>query len=127
MYYICDNIEKTNQMDLKEIIGNNLKDYRQKLGYTQDELAKYIGVERSTISHFENGTREISLIHMNKLADLFGIEIDALLVNNSVEKNTNLAFAFRSQGMEEDDFTSIAEFQKVVKNYIHISKLSKGE
>jgi len=114
-------------MELKEVIGNNLKDYRQKLGYTQDDLAKYIGVERSTISHFENATREISLVHLNKFADLFGIETGAFLVNNSSEKNANLAFAFRSQGMEEEDLTSIAEFQKIVKNYIQIVKLAKGE
>lgn len=114
-------------MELKEIIGNNLKDYRLKLDYNQEELAKYIGVERSTISHFENATREISLIHLNKLADLFGIEVDALLTNNSIEQNANLAFAFRSQGMEEEDLTSIAEFQKIVKNYIQIVKLAKGE
>lgn len=114
-------------MELKEIIGNNLKDYRLKLGYNQEELAKYIGVERSSISHFENATREISLIHLNKLADLFGIEVDALLTHNSIEQNANLAFAFRSQGMEEEDLSSIAEFQKIVKNYIQIVKLAKGD
>lgn len=114
-------------MELKEIIGNNLKDYRLKLGYNQEELAKYIGVERSSISHFESATREISLIHLNKLADLFGIEVDALLTHNSIEQNANLAFAFRSQGMEEEDLSSIAEFQKIVKNYIQIVKLAKGD
>jgi transcriptional regulator with XRE-family HTH domain len=114
-------------MELKEIIGNNLKDYRQNLGYTQVDLAKYIGADRSLISHYENGTREITLVHLNKFADLFGIETDAFLVNNSSEKNANLAFAFRSQGMEEEDLSSIAEFQKIVKNYIQIVKLAKGD
>ena len=114
-------------MDVKEIVGNNLKDYRRKLGYTQEDLAKYIGVERSLISHYENGAREISLIHLNKISDLFGIESNALLIDNSIDQTANLAFAFRSQGMQEEDFKSIAEFQKIVKNYIQIVKLSKGE
>lgn len=113
-------------MELKEIIGNNLKDYRQSLGYTQDGLAKYLGVDRSLISHYENGTREISLVHLSKLGDLFGIETDDLLVDNCSEKNANLAFSFRSHGMAEEDLSSIAEFQKIVKNYIQIVKLTKS-
>lgn len=114
-------------MELKEIIGNNLKDYRQNLGYNQDDLAKYIGVDRSLISCYENGTREISLVHLNKLGDLFGIEIDDFLVNNTSEKNANMAFAFRSQGMDKEDLSSIAEFQKIVKNYIQIVKLANSD
>ncbi|MCK9421479.1 MAG: helix-turn-helix transcriptional regulator [Bacteroidales bacterium] len=114
-------------MELKQIMINNLKAYRQNLGYTQEDLAKYIGVDRSLISHYENGTREITLIHLNKFSDLFGIETDDFLVNNSSEKNANLAFAFRSHGMEKEDLSSVAEFQKIVKNYIKIIKLAKGD
>jgi transcriptional regulator with XRE-family HTH domain len=114
-------------MEMNEIIGNNLKDYRHNIGYNQEDIAKYLGVDRSTISHYENSTREISLVHLNKLADLFGIELSDLLAANRIEKYANLAFAFRSQKLEEEDYKSIAEFQKIVKNYIQIVKLAQGE
>lgn len=114
-------------MDVKQIIISNLKAYRQKLGYTQEDLAKFIGIDRTLISHYENGTREITLVHMNKFADLFGIEADDFLVNNSSEIKANLAFAFRSDGMEKEDLSSIAEFQKIVKNYIKMTTLAKSE
>jgi hypothetical protein len=34
-----------------------------------------------------------------------------------------MAVAFRKEGLEEKDLKAIAEFQKVVKNYVNMKKL----
>ena len=96
--------------EIMTIIGNNLKDYRQKLGYTQDQIAKLLGVERSTISHYENAEREATLVHLSKLADLFGIELEDFSEPEVVNKKANLAFAYRREGFDEQDLESIASF-----------------
>lgn len=111
-------------METARIIGNNIKDFRIRFGFSQDHIANYLGVDRTTISKYESGEREISLINLNRLADLFGIEIEYLLEPDVANKTANLAFAFRKQGIEEQDIKSIAEFQKVVKNYLKILKIS---
>jgi transcriptional regulator with XRE-family HTH domain len=114
-------------MELSKIIGQNLKEYRKNFRYTQDNLAKLLGVDRSTVSHYENAEREISIVHLNKIADLFGIELEDLLESDKRSTTANLAFAFRSQGTTDEDIASIAAFQKVVKNYIKMQKIANGQ
>ncbi|MEI7424372.1 MAG: helix-turn-helix transcriptional regulator [Prolixibacteraceae bacterium] len=116
--------ENETTMEFGAIVGNNIKSYRQKFGYSQDHIAKYLEIDRTTLSKYESAEREISLLNLTRLADLFGIEIGDLIEKDSVNKEANLAFAFRSEGMEEQDIKSIASFQKVVKNYIMIVQIS---
>lgn len=114
-------------MEIMTVIGRNLKDYRLKMGYSQDQLAKYLGVDRSTISHYETAEREASLVHLSKLADLFGIELEDLSEPDAVNKAANLAFAFRRDGFDEQDLESIASFQKIVKNYVKMTEILKSD
>jgi DNA-binding transcriptional regulator YiaG len=39
--------------------GTELKDIRERLGYTQAELAKEVGVKTDTVSKWEQGRRNI--------------------------------------------------------------------
>lgn len=125
-YYICDSKSNKETMEIGEIIGANIASYRKKLGYTQDHIASFLGTDRSAISKYENNEREISIVNLEKLANLFGVELEDLLEENSVTKTVGLAFAFRSAGMEENDMSSIAQFQKIVKNYLKIKELANG-
>ncbi|MEI6883547.1 MAG: helix-turn-helix transcriptional regulator [Bacteroidota bacterium] len=113
-------------MELGEIIGNNIRVYRQKFGYTQTHLAEYLKIDRSTISLYESGDREISVIHLENLADLFGVELDCLVESSPEMHTADLAFAFRKQDLDVQDLKSIADFQKVVKNYIKICQIREG-
>lgn len=111
-------------MEIGKIIGTNLKEFRKKFGYEQEDIAQYLGVDRSTISLYENSQREISIVQLHKIADLFAIELEDLIEPDSANKAANLAFAFRSNGINESDLSSIASFQKVVKNYIRMKKIA---
>ncbi len=112
-------------MQLQKTIGQNLKMYRDKLGYTQDHVAKFLEIDRSLVSFYENSEREISIVHLHRIADLFGIEIEDLLEEDNSKANVNLAFAFRNEGLlEEEDIAGIASFQKMVKNYINMKQLN---
>lgn len=113
-------------MELGAIIGANIASYRKKMGYTQDHIANFLGTDRSTVSKYESNEREISIVNLEKLANLFGIELEDLLEENSVHQTASLAFAFRSSGMDENDMSGVAEFQKIVKNYLKIKALAHG-
>lgn len=110
-------------MELQNIIGTNLLAFRKRLGLTQDQIAAYLGVDRSLIAHYENGTREVTYVHLKKISNLFNIEVEDLLEENSVLREFNFAFAFRADGLDATDLKSISEFQRVVKNYLEMKKI----
>jgi len=114
-------------MEIGQIIGRNLKEYRIRKGYSQDHIAKFIGIDRSNISYYENAEREVPFVILDKLADLYAIELDDLLEEDSTFKIANMAFAFRAEGLQEEDLKSISEFHKVVKCYINMKKILSNE
>jgi len=48
---------------MENIIGNNIKLFREKLGLSQLEIANYCGINREVLSYYENGNRDVSLLH----------------------------------------------------------------
>jgi len=56
-----------------------LKKLREKHNYSQEELAKKIGVSRQTFSQIEKGNVEMTVSQAKKLADIFGLFLDDFL------------------------------------------------
>lgn len=106
-----------------ELIGKNIKMYRNALGLSQLDVGNFLDVDRSLISHYENGERSISLPHLTKLADLFGIEAHELLEENDNEASINIAFAFRADEISSESLKEIASFKRIVKNYSKMSSI----
>ncbi|SFN72192.1 helix-turn-helix transcriptional regulator [Proteiniclasticum ruminis] len=57
---------------------NNIKLFRAKLGYTQEDLAKKANVTRQTIIALEKGSYTPSLELAFKLSDLFQVPIEEI-------------------------------------------------
>ena len=118
-YFVTDKYEKT----MQKLIGNNIAKIRRAQGLTQDNLASYLGLSRVQISHYERGERDISVTDLNKLSDLFGVELSELLEEDLKIQNLNLAFAFRSEN-SKSDLEQIASFKKVVMNYLKMERIN---
>jgi transcriptional regulator with XRE-family HTH domain len=114
-------------MELQTILSQNLQEYRKRLGLTQDQIASFLEVDRSLITRFEIGDREISYPQLKKLSHLFNVEVEDLLEVDSAKREANFAFAFRSEGLDSMDLKSIADFQRVVRNYIEMSRIQHEE
>jgi len=108
---------------MQALIGNNIAKIRKAQGLTQDNLASYLGLSRVQVSHFERGERDISVTDLNKLSDLFGIELSELLEEDLKIQNLNLAFAFRNEN-PESDLEQIASFKKIVMNYLKMERIN---
>lgn len=59
-------------------ISSNILNLRKNLGYSQDDIANSLGVTRQTYSKFENGSCELSASQIQKLADIFGLQVSEL-------------------------------------------------
>ncbi len=57
---------------------NRVREFREKFGWTQEELAKKVGVTRQTIIAIEKGKYDPSLRLAFKLARVFRVHIEDL-------------------------------------------------
>jgi CheY-like chemotaxis protein len=60
-------------------MGERIKYLRGKLGLKQEDVAKELGVGRTTVTNYETGFSEPLLKHLRKLAAFFDVSIDYLL------------------------------------------------
>jgi len=60
-------------------LASYLKELRENAGFTQDHVAKEIGVSRPTYIQIEKNERELTVSEAKKLAMLFGISVDDFL------------------------------------------------
>lgn len=65
------------------VIGERIKELRKKSRYTQTELANLLGVTKSTVAAYENDSRLPSYDVLVKMARVFKISIDSLLLSRS--------------------------------------------
>lgn len=62
-------------MDIKMRVGLRVKQLRNKLGISQEELADRVGLDRTYITSVECGKRNISIINVEKLANCLNVSL----------------------------------------------------
>ena len=60
-------------------LPERLKRLRQSMHLSQEQLARLLGVDRSTISSYESDVRQPPLDTLSRIADVFGVSTDYLL------------------------------------------------
>ncbi len=113
---------------MEKILSKNLKDFRIKLGLTQDQIAEYLDISREEVSYYETNRRNVPSELISKYSKLFGVDEYDLYEEDSAIKNLNLAFAFRANEISSNDLKVIADFKKIALNYLKIkSALAQNE
>ena len=62
-------------MDIKILVGKRVKELRNKLGVSQEELADLAGLDRTYITSVESGRRNISIVNIEKLAAALNVTL----------------------------------------------------
>ncbi len=109
------------------MLAENIRNLRKKLGYTQEQIAVYLGVSTAAVTQYETGVRVIPTTTVSKLALLFNIDEYELYQEEPQQQQLLSAFAFRADELQSKDLKSISEFKKVVLNYFHLSMALKNE
>lgn len=65
------------------MIGDRIKQLRKEARMTQPELAKKLNVTRSAVATYENNTRQPSFHVLVRLAEIFHVTTDYLLVGDA--------------------------------------------
>ena len=60
-------------MDMRKLVGRNVKRIRQERGLTQEQLAERSGFSQQYISGLEQGRRNPTIVSIYELAIAFGV------------------------------------------------------
>ena len=61
---------------------NRVKDHREKMGWSQGELARRLGVSRQTVNAVETDKYDPSLPLALRMATLFGVPVETMFIDN---------------------------------------------
>ena len=62
-------------MDIKLSVGKRVKELRNKLKISQEELADLAGLDRTYVTSVECGKRNISIVNIEKLAKALKVSL----------------------------------------------------
>jgi transcriptional regulator with XRE-family HTH domain len=60
-------------MDMRRLVGRNVRRIRQKKGLTQEEFAEISGFSQQYLSSLENGRRNPTVVTIYELATALGV------------------------------------------------------
>jgi transcriptional regulator with XRE-family HTH domain len=66
-------------MDVRRLVGSNVRLYREQVGVSQEELAHRAGLDRTYVSGIERGVRNPTILVLQALSDTLGTSPAALL------------------------------------------------
>jgi transcriptional regulator with XRE-family HTH domain len=103
------------------MLPENIRALRKKLGYTQEQIAEYLGISTAAVTQYETGVRVVPAATVSNLALLFNVEEYELYQEEPQQQQILSAFAFRADELLPQDLKSISEFKKIVLNYFHLT------
>ena len=74
-------------------VGDKLRHYRYQKALFQKDVAKYLGIDRTTYNYYEMGVRECPLDILKKLAEILEVEVTDLMDEYNL-------FLFNGQGRQ---------------------------
>ena len=95
-------------MDRREF-GTRIARLRTQRGYTQEQLARQLGVKRSVVSYYESGERLPSVDVLIGMGQVFHVSMDYLL------KGEEAARALDVSGLAEPEIDLAAKVAKALR------------
>lgn len=99
-------------------IAERLREAREYVGLSQDDVAAALGLSRPSITNIELGTRKVEATELNKLARLYRKSLDYLLTGREPPPSgpEQLAFLARAvKGLSQKDIDEVARFAEFLK------------
>lgn len=62
-------------MNIKLLVGQRVRELRNRIGISQEELADLAGLDRTYITSVECGKRNISIVNIEKLANALQVSL----------------------------------------------------
>lgn len=107
------------------MFGIKLTELRKQRGLTQSDIAKVLGIARTTYSSYEQGRRSPDVDIQNKIADYFNVSLDYLHGREGTEAHVLSDKQLRIAAHVDDDFSE-GQIEEII-HYIDFIKQKKQE
>ncbi len=71
----------------RKVNGSSVRVIREALGVRNSDLAARVGFTRSTLTHIEQGARQVSPATIRKIADALGVPLESISYPELISKN----------------------------------------
>ena len=112
------------------VLGQRLQDARVARHLTQQEVAEFLAVARTTVTALEKGDRRVRPEELVRLADLYGRAVSDFvgsrepMANFTVQFRTAIANAGAAPAQSELE-QSVQDFQSLCDDYLHLENLNE--
>ncbi|WP_171056239.1 helix-turn-helix domain-containing protein [Paenibacillus sinopodophylli] len=108
---------------IKEIVGKRIEYERLRNEWTQDIVAKKIGVARPTYANYEAGKRQPSIDNLKQLAEIFNVTTDYLTGHSDIRNGLDMKRLENINMTEEKKLQLYTLLEKMNKDQIeHVLK-----
>lgn len=94
-------------------ISNNLRAYRNKMGYTQEDMAKLLEVSRKTYCDYEVNPIKLKVSVLQQIADVLSCNLSDFFENSKVTNSNIMSSQTLYEELEEYDNEEINQDKEV--------------
>ncbi|WP_396157732.1 helix-turn-helix domain-containing protein [Flavobacterium sp.] len=108
-------MENNNAISSREKIAERLKEARISCGLSQAQAAIQLELQRPAISEIEAGNRKVSAEEIIQFANLYKVDSNWLLLQDSEEETEQFKLAARElEKLSEDDLKKVMDILKIL-------------
>ena len=104
------------------LIGRRLKQAREALGYTQEQVSEELKIGRPRYSDLENGKRDLPLRELYKFCEFFGKPLDYFL-KEKLAVETGFKVLFRKTEGDREIARIISEFENLCEKMYELEEI----
>jgi len=102
------------------LLGKRIKEERERLNMTQEQLAEYVDISPAFVGHIERNERSMSLPTLIRIANRLNVTLDYLfadVVNSDRDVRVD-RFLQLTEGMSEDAITSVLDIVRAAARHL---------
>jgi transcriptional regulator with XRE-family HTH domain len=97
----------------RKTLGERLRDAREYLGFSQEDISTYLGIPRSALSLMETGQRKVDAFELKKLAELYKRPLEYFTGHDAVASlfaSDIKHLARKVSDLSQDDLEELSRF-----------------
>lgn len=105
--------------DRRVQMAARLREAREYLGLSQDDVATALKLSRPAVTNIESGTRKVDAVELDQLAELYRRSVDYFLTGKGEEVSSDESVAFFARnlkGLSDKDLDEVARFANFLRS-----------